>query len=328
MPATVKEIARRSGVSPATVSRILNGSGGVSEEKRLRVLQALEGEAPPDRTRRVRTGRNIGLLLLPGSEQDAKSVIAKLDAIVRKLPAKWNLILLPPDISPFLLESRCLRGELAGLLIAGHGDCAEELMRILPEVPHVWLNSRRERGKADTVLMGNEFAGRIAGRYLIDSGCLRPAVLSLPSRNPGFRSRIDGFCYEFFSQGRSFETLAETAGACFENLPNPELEKLLDRLAGTGDYDGLFVPEERLTALLHRALQKRGRAPWPRLVSCNYTPEYLAGLWPRPASVALGSRMVAELGFEELLRRISGEGKRPDNVAIIVTPELIPGDLL
>ena len=37
--------------------------------------------------------------------------------------------------------------------------------------------------------------------------------------------------------------------------------------------------------------------------------------------------MLAELALKELLRRISGETPRADHVAVIVTPQLIPGDL-
>ena len=39
---TIYDIAREAHVSPATVSRILNGSGTVSEEKRLRVQQLID----------------------------------------------------------------------------------------------------------------------------------------------------------------------------------------------------------------------------------------------------------------------------------------------
>ena len=62
------------------------------------------------------------------------------------------------------------------------------------------------------------------------------------------------------------------------------------------------------------------------VVSCNHTPEYLAGLYPRPASIDLGNRMLAELALDELLRRISGAPGRADHVAVIATPQLVPGE--
>src|ERR1700756_4956831 len=41
MPYTMKEVARRAGVSPATVSRVLNKTHYISDETRRRVLQAV-----------------------------------------------------------------------------------------------------------------------------------------------------------------------------------------------------------------------------------------------------------------------------------------------
>ena len=38
----IKEIARRAGVSSATISRVLNNSGYVKEETRQKVLRAVE----------------------------------------------------------------------------------------------------------------------------------------------------------------------------------------------------------------------------------------------------------------------------------------------
>jgi transcriptional regulator with XRE-family HTH domain len=40
-PATAKDVARLTGVSVATVSRVVNGAGNVSSEKRTKVLTAV-----------------------------------------------------------------------------------------------------------------------------------------------------------------------------------------------------------------------------------------------------------------------------------------------
>ncbi|HWQ14502.1 MAG TPA: LacI family DNA-binding transcriptional regulator, partial [Roseiflexaceae bacterium] len=41
MQATIKQVAQRAGVSTATVSYVLNGTGTVTEETRRRVLEAV-----------------------------------------------------------------------------------------------------------------------------------------------------------------------------------------------------------------------------------------------------------------------------------------------
>ena len=329
MSRTVREIATAAGVSPATVSRVVNGSGGVAPEKRERILAELERTGGPRRSRSTRPrGETIGMLLLPGSEGDPRVIVNKLAALAERLPHRWNLQLLPAGILPLELESRHLHGELAGLILAGHGGGSPELAGALARIPHIWLNSHRLREGGQTVLMGNEFAGRIAARYLIDSCCRNAAVLTAPSINPGFASRIEGFRFEFFARELECGRIELHPPRGFELCTPAELEPLLlEKFSALNPFpDGLFSPEERLTALLHRTLCRLRPAHWPRIISCNYTPEYLAGLYPRPASIDLGARMLAELALEELRRRISGAAGRADNVAVIATPELIPGD--
>ena len=55
---TIKEVAKLAGVSPAAVSRYING-GSISEEKRERVRRAIEetGYRPNPMARTMRTGR-------------------------------------------------------------------------------------------------------------------------------------------------------------------------------------------------------------------------------------------------------------------------------
>lgn len=331
MGRTVREIAAAAGVSPATVSRVVNGSGGVAPEKREKILAELERAGGPRRSRSARPrGETVGMMLLPGSEGDPRVIVNKLAALAERLPHRWNLQLLPAGILPLELESRHLHGELAGVILAGHGGGSPELADVLTRIPHVWLNSHRLREGGHSVLMGNEFAGRIAARYLLDSGCRNCMVLTAPSINPGFASRIEGFRFEFFSRERDCGRIELHPPREFELCSPAELEPhLRASLAGMAPFpDGLFSPEERLTALLHRTLSRLRPERWPRIISCNYTPEYLAGLYPRPASIDLGARMLAELALEELRRRISGAAGRADHVAVIATPELVPGDEL
>ena len=66
---TVREIARLAGVSVATVSRVSNGTGQVSEEMRRRVLDAIEkhGYRPDHLGRALAAGRHGALgLVFPG----------------------------------------------------------------------------------------------------------------------------------------------------------------------------------------------------------------------------------------------------------------------
>lgn len=334
---TVRAIAREAGVSPATVSRILNGSAGVSREKREKVsaILKLSGESIPARRsgkKRLTRGM-IGVILLPGSEHDPGVILQKLSVISAKLPRGWDLILLSPQIPPQELTARNLRGDLSGLLLIGHDAESTGIHEVLDKIPHVWLNSYKSRDGAQSILMGNEFAGRIAARYLLRKNCQNTVCLSISSVNPGFSARLDGFRFEYFARAaKSGCTVlklqlsgGETLECCSDTILEQALEdkKIIQKLLKA---DGIFSPEDRLTAFLHRVLHKAGIKKFPEIVSCNRNPEYLAGLYPCPASIDLGAATGAELGIDELFRRISGEDSRSDDVAVIAAPKLIPSE--
>ncbi len=338
---TVKEIARRAGVSPATVSRVLNGGHGVGSGKCEAVKNAVQEISPEllPGLRKQQRGKTIGMLLFPQSDKEPRVILEKLTGTLKVLPEKWNLLLLSPEIMPLELESKYLKGEIAGLLLMGHRLKTEGFEKILSGIPHVWMNSHDLGQGKSNVMMGNEFAGRLAARYLMRRSCRNPLWLQIaPSMNPGFPSRTDGFRFEFFAAGKSCRSCVLTPPkelrfweeASDEQLEQLFAEQLADPSSTLSTADGIFSPEERLTAILHRSLRKYGgrkiRKKWPDIISCNHVPEYLTGLYPRPASIDLGPRSVAKLGMEELLRRISGLPPGGDRISVITTPELIQGD--
>ena len=42
MPATIKDIAKKVGVNPSTVSRVINGTASISEETRQKIKDAMK----------------------------------------------------------------------------------------------------------------------------------------------------------------------------------------------------------------------------------------------------------------------------------------------
>ena len=74
---TIKEVAKLAGVSPAAVSRYING-GSISEEKRERVRRAIEetGYRPNPMARTMRTGRTDQIrVIVPRIYSDSVSQI-------------------------------------------------------------------------------------------------------------------------------------------------------------------------------------------------------------------------------------------------------------
>ncbi len=325
------EIARKAGVSQSTVSRVLSNSGAVAPEKREKVLRIAEAAGY-----RVRPGSTanpagaIGVMMLDSSFANPSIVMRKIESVAATLESDCGILLLSSSTPIGILRSNLRKNQVRGLLLLGHRCQDPELRTVIRSLPHLWLNSH-QAGDQHMVLGGNEAAGRLAADYLINRrDCRKTAVLSLHSDNPGFGSRIAGFRFELFTAMRECIALNTRNTESFESLSDDELERFLDEAVTPETVqliDGLFIPDDRVTAIFHRLMRKRNVAATllPELVSCNNESEFLTGLFPRPATIDLAPELTAKAALGELLRRIKGEPV-DEKIAIVVRPELIEGD--
>ena len=338
MKITMKEIALRAGVSPATVSRVVNGNGEVAPDKREKILRIVADEAGQRHWighRRKYRVRHIGLLLLSGSRFDIRPVGAKIIHIADHLPRDYEFQVCSSPVDAHRLESQFLRGELDGLLLSGHNVQDPFLAFLLNRIPHVWLNSFQLEDQQAVSLMGNEFAGKLAANYLLDHHCRRPAVLSFRTDNIGLADRVAGFTAGcFLRKVPSYEIPLDFSGKPLPvddllnhgELLEEAIRAALEKFPPRGIPDGIFSPEEVLTPYLYRVFLRRKLKKYPPVISCNHTPGYLAGLYPRPASIDLHPETLVKLAIDELVNRIEGRPPRPDNIAAVVQPQLIPGE--
>jgi len=318
---TVRRAAELAGVSPATVSRAVNGLPGMKEETRKRVLRVFAGSMPP---RRGRTRGNCIALLMPQRQLYCRDFFDQLRKILQHFGRKWELLLLPADISGAEFERKALQERIAGVILCGFRLADPELAGAVEKIPHVWLNSHASGGEETSVLMGNEQSGRLAARYLLERGCRNCAVIGLRGENPGLRARCEGFRFECFSAEAPC-TVLNFETACVEQLGHRELERIFTAAAAEGrfaSFDGIFLPEcfllPSLSLVLHRF---REEPEFPLLVCGNSSEDLLAGIRPEAAVIDTGAEMLAELACRELFRRIEGV-PADSRAALFLTPRL------
>lgn len=330
----MEDIARKAGVSQATVSRVLSGGSGVSPAKTEAVLKwAKELKF----SRKKRAGRvcgipNIGIYFTGRYfERSTSLLFSKIEVVADEIFQRYNVVFLPVALPPEQLEHEILRRRIVALLLVGH-DSSAKLEAILRTIPHAWLNSHENRAFSN-VLHGNREAGRLAASYLTDRGCRNLGALRVPSHNPGYVARLEGFMEE--SSRREMKALVFPCGEpqrFFEDISIPELEASIEK---TFEFmsevilrcDGLFCPDDRVTAVLFRILLRRGLVLTHKLrvISCNNDLNCLAGLYPRPATIDFAPELTTRLAIQQLFAQLSGrEDADPD--AVFIRPELIPGD--
>src|SRR5664279_1771049 len=129
---TLHDVAKRAGVSPMTVSRVVNGSGEVSPQLRERVKQALAdtGYMPNTLARSLRARRTDTIaLLLPDMTNPFFTTVAQgVETAARE--AGFTLLLANSDESEeeeLRLVPMLLQRQVDGLLVVPAGGCGETI---------------------------------------------------------------------------------------------------------------------------------------------------------------------------------------------------------
>ncbi len=200
MGATIKDVARESGVNISTVSRALNNGYGVSPETREHVL-AIAGRLNyrPNRVARgLVTGRShsLGLILSDIRNPFFADVARGAEDAARA--GNCDLVLCNSDLDAgkqmqyvrSLLEKR-----VDGILMNSVTALSREQQAQLAAsgVPIVLLNRPETNRGFSTVCADNEAGGALAARYLLDLGHHKIAHLTGPKQHGNLSDRTRGF---------------------------------------------------------------------------------------------------------------------------------------
>ncbi|PZE73894.1 LacI family DNA-binding transcriptional regulator [Curtobacterium sp. MCBD17_019] len=184
MATTIYDVASRAGVSPATVSRVFNGSN-VSPDKVRRVRRAAEDlQFTPNRTARTLRRRNseVIALVIPDIENPYFTEMARGVADVVN-DAGYSVVLCNTDES-VEREAEFLRiaesENMAGIIVAP-ASAMSDLGGVVARGRPVVAVDRPSRDDVDVVTMFNREAGREATEHLIGEGYRRIACITGPA---------------------------------------------------------------------------------------------------------------------------------------------------
>lgn len=339
---TMNEVARRAGVSQATVSRVVNRNGYVSKEVAHSVAQAMqELEYKPRNRKKSRafaaapfsSNGLIALIMLDDTMESHPSLaLAKLRG-VEAAAAKEGLTVAVARVDEAqAVPSVLKRKDLVGVLL--WGVAVNSRLKIhLGRLPLMWLSSHAEQAE-QVILVGNEQAGQLAAKHLRDSGVRNPAYLCPPTRLRQCELRGNGFRYGFHLAGIESRVVAADGmdSQPFEQLDHAGQSQLVGRLVDRllelqPRVDGVFIPDDQITCLVYKALTERNVQPGRDLaiVSCGNESVYLRGLTPRPPTIDLAPETTGRLAVEQLLRMVR-QPEASERTSMLVMPQLVPGE--
>ncbi len=202
----IHEVAQASGVSVATVSRVINHPELVAEKTRARVLAVLEQKRySPNTEPRMHTGkRKQAIALVIPSLLEYRLTPEGVRQIGNAKNYGVQICITNYDESELIRNIRGLTAQqIDGVILAGQIG-SESAYRTLREagIPVVCINSLKRGGNEDICYINyGESAGKLA-QYAIDSGN-RSAVLILSDRYSGCREKLEkGFREVWNTAGR------------------------------------------------------------------------------------------------------------------------------
>lgn len=199
MAATIRDVARAAHVSVATVSRVLNDSGPVKHETRLRILEAAEGlHFSPNTTARslsTRQTHNIGVLLPDLYGEFFSEIIRGIDQTIQSNGFHALISSSHTAASEVAAALRAMRGRVDGLILMASGLEAATLARILPErTPIVLINANYDGPDYDTIDVDN-FGGAFAiTEHLLKLGHRELRMIRGAEGHRDASEREAGFC--------------------------------------------------------------------------------------------------------------------------------------
>jgi LacI family transcriptional regulator len=195
---TIRQVADRAGVSPTTVSHVINHTRFVSEDVRLRVQAAMHemGYWPNAVARSLRRGETHTLgLMLPDS---ANSFFAEIARIIEAaaFDAGYSVILCNTEgdcgKEQFYLDV-VVKKQVDGVILVATGGCMETLPALSQRVPVVVVDRDLPDLALDAVLADNRQGGYVAVSHLLELGHRRIGCITGPSHLTPSAERVVGY---------------------------------------------------------------------------------------------------------------------------------------
>jgi LacI family transcriptional regulator len=196
---TIRDVAKRAGVAPITVSRVVNNSGYVSEKTHARVQAAVAdlGYVPNVLARSLRTRRTntLGLILTDISNPFWTTVSRGVEDAASD--AGFNVILCNTDESEVEQDKYLrvlLQKQVDGVLLVPARSTVEPIRFVQgQDTPVVVLDRRIPDAQADAVRCDSEEGAHQLTRLLLSLGHRRIAMLSGPQGVSTAEDRVAGY---------------------------------------------------------------------------------------------------------------------------------------
>jgi LacI family transcriptional regulator len=304
--AHISDVARLAGVSPATVSRVINGTAKVSEEKLKRVLKAIdETDFKPNEIARSlykKSSRIIGYIV--------PSILnIFLTEIGRAIEDEafqngYKMILCNSDENPekeiaYINMLSSMNAD--GIIIAANNEHLDEEIRNC-KMPIVVLDKNAGTSYTASVQSDNYSGGRIATEHLIECGCRHIVMMRGPQKYSSGQQRFLGYvdvCNEhgvqplFINSQYSFQDGIECSRELLRRFPN---------------VDGILASTDMVALSLYKVLCEQGRRVPDEIMIVGYDGLELSELMtPALTTVVQPIEQIGRLAAKLIINQVANK---------------------
>ena len=323
MNATVRDVAKKAGVSPMTVSRVINGGAGVRPDTRRRVEQAVSelDFVPNGVARGLMSSRSgtLGLIVTDIVNPFFATVIRGAETVTRR--AGYRLILCNSE-GDLGLERQYVEDMVShrveGLLIAPVGDQSKANLAPLARrnFPFVLIDRSVQGLHCDLVQADSVAAAQALMAHVISVGHRRVAVIIEPDNVSTARERMQG-CLNAFKAGGLKQTSMLVVRTSADRAGG---YAAMQQILGSDPRPTAVFAVNNMTALgAMQAIRELGlTVPDDVALVCFDEVEHLAVHAPFLTVLDQPSEMFGTLAAQLVLDRIRGEPGPPRTVVLPV----------
>ncbi len=311
MAATMKDIARATGLGLATISSYLNG-GNVREKNRLLIEQAIKELhfEVNEVARGLKTNRTkvIGIIIPELNNIFCAEIITEVEDVLRNHGYATMICDCRTDEKreaeavEFLYHRR-----VDGLLIMPAGNKGAYLQRFAKaEKPVVMIDRKMQRAAGDCVLVDNQGAARDAVKRLIKAGHTRIGILAGPEEVYTAEERLRGYRMALKEAGIPEESSLTERGNYTIRGGSEGMRRLVQK---NPVMTAVFVSNYEMTMGAIIEANELGIAIPERLSIIGFDNlEFAKASSPRLSIVTQPTREIGRKAAELMLRRLAEPG--------------------
>ncbi|KRN99031.1 LacI family DNA-binding transcriptional regulator [Companilactobacillus kimchiensis] len=325
---SIKDIAQLSGVSVATVSRVINDNGRFSEETRKKVLKVIKetGYQTNFSAKNLRMNKSfsVGILVPDISNYFFATVVQKIEKILFKCGYSTIICNTARDEDKELAYLKMLESKGIDGLIVISGAKAFDINKVSSssKIPFICID-RKPKDKKNTIFIASDhYQGALdATDSLFNSGSKHPIIATHKHYSSSGADRLRGFKDSLEKHGLPFDTSRNQITLTTENT-TIKMEKVLK---SQPEIDGIFAINDTVAIEVLSALLKLGKSVPNdiKLIGFDDEPQD-KHTYPTLSSVKQDTDRIAQVAVENLIGLINSTGITSES--IIIPVELMPRD--